>query len=105
MPPTQIELESIRFINISNDMVLDEISFVVEWDPPQFPNGVITSYELCVTFSETALVGRARCDFRAFDVPIEELSDPDMPSWPILPQSIEDPDLIVQVGTNSRMVT
>ena len=81
--PTQIPIETIE-INIFED----QITIVVNWGPPQHTNGVLTSYEVCL--SENGLEGEEDCDMLSlFNVP------PDVLTFKLFPAT----QLAVQVYT------
>ena len=68
--PTQIPVANITFQR-------DILATVVNWEPPEYTNGELTSYEVCL--SEEELEGEEDCNgiFRRVDVPPVVLSAED----------------------------
>ena len=61
MQPTQIAVETIVFPG-GVQQRLDQVEFTVQWDPPEFVNGELEHYEVCLRFSERELEGEESCD-------------------------------------------
>ena len=86
--PTQIPIEA---ITIEINIFEDTINIIVNWGPPQYTNGNLTLYEVCL--SENGLGGEEDCDENSlFDVP------PDVLTFKLF-QFIQVTQLAVQVYT------
>ena len=84
--PTQIPTEN---ITIDTTFVEDEITLIVNWRPPQHTNGVLTSYDVCL--SENGLEGEEDCDI----VSLFSVRPNDLPFT--RSYTIQAPQLAVQV--------
>ena len=102
VPPTQIDVESIRFENV--EVISGQVRFEVHWDSPMFINGDLDFYELCVRFGGVELEGAEDCNpsFRR-EVTSENFVTPDTPSFALSPLPIEGPEMNVQVYTLSTL--
>ena len=67
-------------------MFSGEISFIVHWEPPQYLNGALECYEVCI--GEVELEENGRCP-APYKIPFKSLSNSDMPFLDI------DPPLII----------
>ena len=59
-PPTIVPLQNISNIDINNNT--DEVSFLMEWTPPEFPNGELDIYQVCIRFTDVVLDGMEDCE-------------------------------------------
>ena len=68
--PTQISIENIA---IEIDIFEDVITIVVNWEPPEYANGNLTYYDVCL--SEEELEGEEECNvFSLINVPPDILT-------------------------------
>ena len=70
----------------------------MDWTPPEFPNGEVDSYEVCIRFSDVELSGTEDCGPSSMEISISQLTDPDQPSLMYSPIPIQGPQLTIQVG-------
>ena len=69
----------------------------MKWTPPEFPNGEVDSYEVCIRFTEVELIGTEDCRPSVIEISISQLTDPDQPSLMYSPIPIQGPQLTIQV--------